>query len=232
MAEVFRGGSTNRCSKRNKRRKSPQELVRFLNSFYGSYEEDSEIADEEKEDDRVTSQADTAEDLQEEIETLKEEIDVLQEELAEADREKKKELNKKLKALQKKLSEKEYTLGLKSIYGKLNILLNNKKIWKSFINSGFSQKAQKNCLIPFSWLHHKNQAKDNSGEYVYKKEANSELMLDEHGHLVIDHDLDFIADKFTAFAKKQRFYFWKDSYKYDLSELPMAAEPKAKYGRK
>ncbi len=74
--------------------------------------------------------------------------------------------------------------------------------------------------------------KDNSGEYVYKKDANGELMLDEHGHLIIDHDLDFIADKFTEFAKNQRFDFWKENYRYEPAELPMAAEPKAKYGRK
>ena len=57
-------------------------------------------------------------------------------------------------------------------------------------------------------------------------------MLDEHGHLIIDHDLDFIADKFTEFAKNQRFDFWKENYRYEPAELPMAAEPKAKYGRK
>ena len=53
-------------------------------------------------------------------------------------------------------------------------------------------------------------------------------MLDENGHLVVDHDLDFIAEKFIEFAKKQRFDFWKESYRYELQKLPMAAEPKSK----
>jgi hypothetical protein len=43
--------------------------------------------------------------------------------------------------------------------------------------------------------------------------------------------LDFIAEKFIEFAKKQRFDFWRESYKYK-SEMLMAAEEKAKYGAK
>ena len=73
--------------------------------------------------------------------------------------------------------------------------------------------------------------KDNSGEYVYKKDSSGELMLDENGHLIIDHDLDFIAKKFVEFAKKQRLDFWKEGYTY-TDEVPMAAYPKAKYGKK
>ena len=210
----------------------PQELVSFLNFFYGSYEEDSEIADEERENDNATTKAETAEDLQEDIATLKEETESLQKELAETDREKKKELNKKLKALQKKLSEKEYTLGLKSIYGRLNILLSNKKDLEEFHKFWLQSKSAKELSYPIFMATSQKSGKDNSGEYVYKKDANGELMLDEHGHLIIDHDLDFIADKFTEFAKNQRFDFWKENYRYEPAELPMAAEPKAKYGRK
>jgi type I restriction enzyme M protein len=110
--------------------------------------------------------------------------------------------------------------------------LNNKKDLEAFHNFWLQSRSAKELSYPIFMATSQKSGKDNSGEYVYKKDANGELMLDEHAHLVIDHDLDFIADKFTAFAKKQRFYFWKDSYKYDLSELPMAAEPKAKYGRK
>jgi type I restriction enzyme M protein len=32
--------------------------------------------------------------------------------------------------------------------------------------------------------------------------------VDNHGHLIVDHDLDIIANSFIAFAKKQGFDFW------------------------
>ncbi|MBA4348630.1 MAG: hypothetical protein C0415_01380 [Thermodesulfovibrio sp.] len=207
----------------------PQELVSFLNSFYGSYEEDAETTDEEKEDDNTATQAETSEDLQEDIATLKEEIDVLQEELAEADHEKKKELSKKLKAFQKNLSDKECALNLKSIGGRLNILLNSKKDLEEFHKYWLQSKSAKELSYPIFMATSQKSGKDNSGEYVYKKDSNGERMLDGHGHLIVDHDLDFIADKFTEFAKKQRFGFWKESYRYEPAELLMAAESKAKY---
>ena len=81
MAEVFRRASNNRCSKRNKRRKPPTRTCQFPKFFYGSYEEDSEIADEERENDNATTKAETAEDLQEDIATLKEETESLQKSL-------------------------------------------------------------------------------------------------------------------------------------------------------
>jgi len=212
-----------------KEERLPQELVSFLNSFYGSYEEDTETTDENKEEDSAATQAETAEDLQEDIATLKEEIEALQKELAETDREKKKELNKKLKAFQKNLSDKEYVLNLKTISGRLNILLNSKKDLEEFHKYWLQSKSAKELSYPIFMATSQKSGKDNSGEYVYKKDAKGERMLDEHGHLIVDHDLGFIADKFTEFAKKQRFGFWRENYRYEPAELLMAAEPKAKY---
>jgi type I restriction enzyme M protein len=58
--------------------------------------------------------------------------------------------------------------------------------------------------------------KDNSGEYVYVKEENGLEKLDNHGHLITDHDLhnhdgelnNGIAEAFIDFAKSQNFSFW------------------------
>jgi type I restriction enzyme M protein len=50
--------------------------------------------------------------------------------------------------------------------------------------------------------------KDNSGEYVFIKDKNDEVVLDEHGHPKIDHDLDEIALSFVKFAKENHFSFW------------------------
>ncbi len=56
----------------------------------------------------------------------------------------------------------------------------------------------------------RNGGKDNSGEYIYKKGTDGQPLLDESGHMVVEHDLDKIADGFINFAKHQRFSFWEE----------------------
>lgn len=51
--------------------------------------------------------------------------------------------------------------------------------------------------------------KDNSGDYVHKKDENDQYLFDAKGRKVLDHDLDEIADKFIDFAKKEKFSFWR-----------------------
>jgi len=55
----------------------------------------------------------------------------------------------------------------------------------------------------------KNSGKDNSGEYVYKKDAKGNFVLDERGRRILHHDLDEVAETFVKFAKEQKFSFWK-----------------------
>ena len=55
-----------------------------------------------------------------------------------------------------------------------------------------------------------NGGKDNSGEYVYELGSDGRPVLDMHGHMVVDHDLDQIAEAFVNFAKKQAFSFWQE----------------------
>lgn len=50
--------------------------------------------------------------------------------------------------------------------------------------------------------------KDNSGEYVFKRDENGKLLIDKYGHLIVEHDLDKIADEFVNFAKKENLSFW------------------------
>jgi len=63
---------------------------------------------------------------------------------------------------------------------------------------------------PIFFATSKKSGKDTSGEYVYKTDAQGNKLLDEHGHLIVDHDLDEIATAFVLFAKEQGFSFWKD----------------------
>ena len=52
--------------------------------------------------------------------------------------------------------------------------------------------------------------KDNSGEYIFKKNEYGEPLLDKHNHLIVEHDLDKIADEFIEFAKKEKLNFWRN----------------------
>lgn len=55
----------------------------------------------------------------------------------------------------------------------------------------------------------KKSGKDNSGDYLYKKDADRNFAYDAKGRRVLDHDLDQIAEEFIKFAKEQDFSFWR-----------------------
>lgn len=55
----------------------------------------------------------------------------------------------------------------------------------------------------------KKGGKDNSGEYVYKKDKEGKYIFDAKGRKVLDTDLDEIAEEFIKFAKKEDFDFWR-----------------------
>ena len=51
--------------------------------------------------------------------------------------------------------------------------------------------------------------KNNSGEYIYKKDSDGNFIYDIKGHKALDDDLDEIAEEFVKFAKENRFEFWR-----------------------
>lgn len=53
----------------------------------------------------------------------------------------------------------------------------------------------------------KKSGKNNSGDYVYKKDDKGNFISDEFGRRVINHDLNEIAEEFQKFAKDQKFSF-------------------------
>jgi type I restriction enzyme M protein len=53
----------------------------------------------------------------------------------------------------------------------------------------------------------KRGGKDNSGDYVYKKDASGGAVHDARGRKVLDHDLDEIAEGFLRFAREQKLTF-------------------------
>jgi type I restriction enzyme M protein len=53
----------------------------------------------------------------------------------------------------------------------------------------------------------KKLGKDNSGDYVYKKDQSGKFIHGAKFHKVLDHDLDEIAEGFIKFAREQKFDF-------------------------
>jgi len=55
-----------------------------------------------------------------------------------------------------------------------------------------------------------NGGKDTSGDYISKKGRDGQPLLDSHSHMIVEHDLDQIADGFIQFAKRHDFSFWQE----------------------
>jgi type I restriction enzyme M protein len=53
----------------------------------------------------------------------------------------------------------------------------------------------------------KKSGKDNSGEYVYKKDKNGDVLYSPQGKKYLDHDLDEIAEEFLKFGEGEGFKF-------------------------
>jgi len=53
----------------------------------------------------------------------------------------------------------------------------------------------------------KKGGKDNSGDYIYKKDPSGNYVHDTKGRKVLDHDLDEIAEGFSKFSREQKMSF-------------------------
>ena len=75
----------------------------------------------------------------------------------------------------------------------------------------FLQKPEENKAIPTDYpifmAVSKKGGKDNSGDYVYKKDTKGGYVHDAKGRKVLDHDLDEIAEGFIKFKEEQKIRF-------------------------
>lgn len=147
-----------------------------------------------------------------------------------ANREKQKEIQSKLeelkeqsksikndiKALEKQVRKIERELSEKTLGGQVYLILNEERITEQFKKYWIDGKVIKELDYPIFFAVNEKPVKDNKGEYRYMKAENGEFIMDEHGHPMIDHDLDEIAEAFVKFAKEQlakgdnAFDFWRD----------------------
>ena len=85
-----------------------------------------------------------------------------------------------------------------------------------FVQKWDDELCPKKDDYPIFFATMQKSSKDNSGEKIYVKDADGQVKLDEHGHLIVDQDLynhdgltqDGIAEAFIEFAKKEQLSFF------------------------
>jgi len=199
----------------------PEELNSFLETYFESREEIEELPAEEAEGE----EAEEAEEenkgkkplavLVQEKSELEEALRGKIEELESANATRKDELKKEIKTLQSKIDKLTKEISQRTLAGQISLVLNEEKITEAFKKYWLDGKVMKELDYPIFFAVNEKPVKDESGEYRYKKNSDGSFVLDEHGHPVIDHDLDEIAEAFIKFAKEQlakgdnAFDFWR-----------------------
>lgn len=112
-------------------------------------------------------------------------------------------------ALKRALAEAKRKQASLSLKGRVVYLCQDEKLLASYREAWLADKAAQELDYPIFFAVSEKGGKDTSGDLIYK-DANGEPILDNHGHLIVDHDLDEIAEAFLVFAKEQQFDFVLD----------------------
>jgi type I restriction enzyme M protein len=120
------------------------------------------------------------------------------------------ENKKDIATIENKIRKLGHHISEKTIGGQIWLALNDKAVSDSFGQFWLENRVMKKIDYPIFFAVNQKPLKDESGEYRYKKGPDGELLIDGHGHPVIDHDLDDIAESFVKYAREQGFDFWKD----------------------
>ena len=105
------------------------------------------------------------------------------------------------------ISEKARMLGVVSLHENTFKPHTGTKTSVLFLQKWDDKKCPKKEDYPIFFAVSEKGGKDNSGDYIFKKE-NNRIIIDDYGHPEIEHDLDIIAEEFIKFAKKERLNFW------------------------
>jgi len=199
----------------------PEELKSFLETYFESREEIEELPAEETEveETEATEEENRGKKslavLVQEKSELEEVLREKEEELQGANAGRKAELKKEIKELQKNIEKLIKEISQRTLAGQISLVLNDERITEAFKKYWLDGKVMQDMDYPIFFAVNEKPIKDESGEYRYKKNPDGSFVLDEHGHPVIDHDLDEIAEAFIKFAKEQlakgdnHFDFWR-----------------------
>ena len=86
-----------------------------------------------------------------------------------------------------------------------------------FVQKWHEELCPKTDDYPIFFAVSEKGGKNNSGDYVYLENSDSQYKLDKNGHLIVDHDLhnhngelpDGIAETFIEWAKSENLSFWR-----------------------
>jgi len=199
----------------------PEELNSFLENYFESREEIEEVSTEVNE---VEETEDAKEKnngkvplavLVQEKNQLDETLREKAEELESVNDTRKAELKNEINVIKGKIDKLTKEILHRTLAGQIKLVLSDERITEAFKKYWLDGKVIQEMDYPIFFAVNEKPVKDESGEYRYKKTPNGDLVLDEHGHPVIDHDLDEIAEAFIKFAKEQlangdnAFDFWR-----------------------
>ena len=199
----------------------PEELNSFLENYFESREEIEEVSTEVNE---VEETEDAKEKnngkvplavLVQEKNQLDETLREKAEELESVNDTRKAELKNEINVIKGKIDKLTKEILHRTLAGQIKLVLSDERITEAFKKYWLDGKVIQEMDYPIFFAVNEKPVKDESGEYRYKKTPNGDLVLDERGHPVIDHDLDEIAAAFIKFAKEQlangdnAFDFWR-----------------------
>jgi type I restriction enzyme M protein len=201
-------------------REVPEELLSFIQTYFETREElEDEQLDQVETENSEEGETDNGEEtkrkkpfryLIEEMQELQRLLTEKQEDLKnESLNNRKKQLKKEVRILKKQFERLRREATERTLGGQIYLVLNDERIKEQFKKFWLDSKLIKEMDYPIFFAVNQRPLKDESGEYRYKRGSNGELLLDEHGHPMIDHDLDEIAEAFIGFAKEQGFNFWR-----------------------
>lgn len=86
-----------------------------------------------------------------------------------------------------------------------------------FVQKWDDELCPKKDDYPIFFATMQKPSKDNSGDKIYRTDDKGDIILDEHSHMIVDHDLynhdglteDGIAEAFAEFAKKEGLSFFR-----------------------
>jgi len=201
----------------------PEELKSFLETYFETREEIDNLVSEKDEDEELEETGEEKTRSRRSLADLIDELSEIENALKEKESEfktskiaKKRELKKEIRALQSKRKKLIREISERTLAGQISLVLTEKRITEAFKKYWLDGKVMQEIDYPIFFAVNEKPVKDESGEYRYKKNPDGSFVLDEHGHPVIDHDLDEIAEAFIKFAKEQsakgdkHFDFWGD----------------------
>lgn len=193
----------------------PQELKSFIETYFVTTEELQREEPQAGQQENIGSGGDKSrgkpiETLVSEMQHLRDAVDEKLEEIVDLSKDKKAQQRKEIRILKAKIRKLHREVSKRTLGGQVYLVLNERKTTGRFRKFWVDGKVIQQVDYPLFFGANRNPVKDSRGEYRYKKGPSGEVLIDEDGHPIIDHDLDSIAQEFVEFAKEQDFDFWKE----------------------